>query len=385
MCLRLDIWHRDCFNGTVFKTLNQASEGECCAACTAAAGGECAGWNMPDGVNGSVCQLMKEPLVQWDDGQSLSKCKAAQVDHGGGGRDCWYDDPRYKTAFAQFCDKTQCSCPAIQTMAMGREQRAMCHDGRRRLQQPSPPPPPPPHGFWNCTAALEAVCPWQQFRNDPAGCASCATDNTNVLEAAGCDQAAIAAGCGGNYEQCFSVLDSLCSAEALAAPTSCEACAHSPANTKALEAANCTQFFIDYECNGHHRHENIWESYISELGCHLNGTWYSTREEGECKPGATPASDPNCFWKVKQEGRTVNASCVDGNVIAVVEKVRPDCFKACPQPTNQTSSCYLRCFFNTMVGNASAKLEAMPAADILRPFTNSFSSSDPATGGCPSV
>ena len=26
-----DIWHRDCFNGTIFKTLPQATEGDCCA------------------------------------------------------------------------------------------------------------------------------------------------------------------------------------------------------------------------------------------------------------------------------------------------------------------------------------------------------------------
>jgi hypothetical protein len=31
---------------------------------------------MPRGYNGSVCQLMKEPLVQWDDGQRLSECGA---------------------------------------------------------------------------------------------------------------------------------------------------------------------------------------------------------------------------------------------------------------------------------------------------------------------
>ena len=38
---------------------------------------------------------------------------------------------------------------------------------------------------------------------------------------------------------------------------------------------------------------------------------------GECKPGKE--SDASCLWKVKATGRTVNQTCVDGNVIAVVE------------------------------------------------------------------
>ena len=31
----------------------------------------------------------------------------------------------------------------------------------------------------------------------------------------------------------------------------------------------------------YHGHSGAGESYISALGCHLNGTWFSTREEGE--------------------------------------------------------------------------------------------------------
>ena len=46
--------------------------GSCCAACSASQ--ECAGWNMPDGANGTTCQLMKEPLIMWEDGQTESKC-----------------------------------------------------------------------------------------------------------------------------------------------------------------------------------------------------------------------------------------------------------------------------------------------------------------------
>lgn len=43
------------------------------------------------------------------------------------------------------------------------------------------------------------------------------------------------------------------------------------------------------------------------------------------------------FWHIQKQGRTVNASCVDNNVIAAASAVSPACFSGCPQPTNQTS------------------------------------------------
>ena len=393
-----DIWHRDCFNGTVFQTI-QGDEGDCCAACTAA-GDKCAGWNMPHGYNGSTCQLMTYPLVQWDDGQSLSQCKAAQ--RARGRRDCWYDDPQYNATFDKFCDRSECTCGAITQQAMGREESAMCHEGRRRSRRRlqvtsgdtnlpdltkegwhSPPAPPPvPAGFWHCTQVLNDLCPWDQYRHDPAGCSSCATDNSDALKEAGCDQAAISHGCYGNYEKCFAVLDTLCSPAERYNPTSCYSCAHDAKHTHALEAANCTEFFLDYECGRHHHHGSAWEEYIGALACHLNGTWYSTHSAGQCNGND---NDPNCFWKVAKQGRTVNQTCVDNNVVAAVQKVRPECFAKCPQPTNQSSSCYLHCLFDTMVGNATLKVKAMPVADIVQPFVNSFLTSDPTKGGCASV
>lgn len=240
----------------------------------------------------------------------------------------------------------------------------------------------------DCTGCCVA-CPFDRYRHDPTGCASCAADHSSALKEAGCDAASIDHGCNGNYEQCFRVLDTLCTPEELGSPTSCQKCAH--AHTAPLEGANCTQFFIDFECSGHHHHENQWEAYINELGCHLNGTWFSTPAEGECSAvvggddgggGGSSSDGSSCLWKVKTKGRTVNASCVDGAVIAAVEKVRPACFTACPQPANMSSACYLHCLFDTMVGNATATppVPAMPAADIIAPFTAAFK-----PDGCPSV
>ena len=71
--------------------------------------GECEGWNIPHAsANGTgACQLMKQPLVMWEDGQTLSKCKAAQVSNGRDER-CWYDDSEYNVSFAPFCQRSEC-------------------------------------------------------------------------------------------------------------------------------------------------------------------------------------------------------------------------------------------------------------------------------------
>jgi len=48
--------------------------------------------------------------------------------------------------------------------------------------------------------------------------------------------------------------------------------------------------------------------------------------------------------------RTVNASCTDGMVVKAVQKERPQCWQDCPQPTNQSSACFLDCLFVVRVG-----------------------------------
>lgn len=74
-------------------------------------------------------------------------------------------------------------------------------------------------------------------------------------------------------------------------------------------------------------------------------------------------------------------------MIKAVESIRPECFKACSpaDQTNQSSACYLHCFFDTMVGNSSAGVPKMKGADVLAPFVASFASEDPSKGGCPTI
>ena len=126
--------------------------------------------------------------------------------------------------------------------------------------------------------------------------------------------------------------------------------------------------------------DSRWIDYISGLGCIMNGTWYSTREEGEC---AGNVVDNSCWWRLAEQHRTVNASCVDNRVISAVQALRPQCWTHCPFPKNRTTSCYLDCLFQTLVGNVSMGIKPMSRGEIVAPFEEAFL--PVAKGGCPAV
>ena len=124
--------------------------------------------------------------------------------------------------------------------------------------------------------------------------------------------------------------------------------------------------------------ESRWIDYISGLGCIMNGTWYSTRKEGEC---AGNVIDDTCWWRLAEQHRTVNASCVDDRVIGAVEAKRPECWKHCPFPQNRTTACYLDCLFQTLIGNATIGIHPMSRKEIVAPFEKAFLPVE--QGGCP--
>merc|ERR1711957_303407 len=107
---------------------------------------------------------------------------------------------------------------------------------------------------------------------------------------------------------------------------------------------------------------------------------YSTEAKGQCSGGQI---DDSCWWRLAATQRTVNATCVDNAVISSVQKRRPDCWKACPQPTNQSSACWLECLFDTMVGNETKGIAALTKEEITAPFAQAFM--DEKDGGCPAV
>lgn len=130
----------------------------------------------------------------------------------------------------------------------------------------------------------------------------------------------------------------------------------------------------------HDQHHSKWFNYISGLACLLDGTWYSTEAKGECSGNKM---DDHCWWRLAETHRTVNASCVDDHMVASVQKHRPQCWEACPQPSNRSSACYLECLFDTMIGNETKGIPALSKQQVTAPFVQAFKTEE--EGGCPVV
>lgn len=69
-----------------------------------------------------------------------------------------------------------------------------------------------------------------------------------------------------------------------------------------------------------------------------DGHWYSTPQSGECASGAALGTD-GCTWRVVQQVKYANASCIDGKIDAYVEQRGAACFARCGTPLNRTSEC----------------------------------------------
>ena len=111
------------------------------------------------------------------------------------------------------------------------------------------------------------------------------------------------------------------------------------------------------------------------------GTWYSTQEAGRCKPGQVVGKD--CWWREIEQTAQVNASCVNDFMIhKVMARRKGACLDQCPNPTDEDSDCFIRCLFETLVGNSSASppLPPTPREVIVDAFEAAF-----APGGCTQV
>lgn len=131
---------------------------------------------------------------------------------------------------------------------------------------------------------------------------------------------------------------------------------------------------------------SLWKTYTSAL---LGGFWYSTPAAADCdKP--SPSAGVNCAWRLVQTNKTVNATCVNNNVHALVESSGASCFQGCPQPTNSTSDCWIECFFRTLLGRDALDPEKivgepMSKEAVVKAWLAGFTSDDPTKGGCPAL
>ena len=126
------------------------------------------------------------------------------------------------------------------------------------------------------------------------------------------------------------------------------------------------------------RHYQNWGSVERKLG----GYWYSFTQGGRCTGAAEPGDGSGCTWKQGKLLRMINSTCLGKLVDGSVYKAGADCFAACPDPTNKTSTCADDCYLTTLVGDQQKNTTGMTAAEILRPWTEAFGAGPSA---CPDL
>ena len=71
----------------------------------------------------------------------------------------------------------------------------------------------------------------------------------------------------------------------------------------------------------------------------------------------------------------------------MIKADKAGCFAQCGGQLNTTDLCWLRCFFETVLGPDAkvpgGAVTGMPLSDLLDAWDRPFASEDPAAGGCP--
>jgi hypothetical protein len=90
--------------------------------------------------------------------------------------------------------------------------------------------------------------------------------------------------------------------------------------------------------------------------------------------------------------KTVKASCQRSHVYQTVEKAGSPCFSKCPSPTDNSTKCWVDCYFDTVLGSGSSTSvitdptnSGMLPQELYKAWTAAFVTEDPSSGGCPPV
>lgn len=136
-------------------------------------------------------------------------------------------------------------------------------------------------------------------------------------------------------------------------------------------------------CNGFHSGPE-WACWDANIPRKTGGWWFSTLAEGQCNETSAPGT---CGWKVHAM-KTVKADCLSDVLVSTVESYdKSGCFHECGS-RNETSPCWIGCFFDTLLGedarhSVAKPLGGMSAAEIEKCWTNAFLPKD--QGGCDEI
>ena len=277
---------------------------------------------------------------------------------------CWYNDknnPAWAKEFASECEVSSCTCDAVEKKSVGQE----FPGSKFGSFYPKDWPQQCLDDFYSVTShvfSANVTKPTQILYNTDEGdcCHACSSTPRKAFS-----------GCGGyTYHQ----KNKTCETYGLfAKPTT-----RVPAGGDARSGFNLKGS----------PYWSVLGSATSQLATILNGSWYSTREEGECPPHESPKGDGKCWWRTVEQTSNVNASCVNGNVIKVVQQTRPGCWDACGPIASKNISdvCFIKCVFETIVGNRTKGHVVAPMKKqvLIDAFEKSFNSND-VEHGCPQV
>eukprot|EP00754_Rhynchopus_humris_P008144 Rhum_TRINITY_DN1366_c0_g1::Rhum_TRINITY_DN1366_c0_g1_i1::g.4038::m.4038 len=256
-----------------------------------------------------------------------------------GNHGCWWDAPN-SWQWEGTCDDDTCYCPMYEEQAVGREVCPLCGWPINPLHAP---PQCDPFYVAQRTAWTGATVSLTVPHSSSVACCEACTKT---------GPSCVAATYEGSNRTCTLYNDTT-NAVRVSAPDA-----------------------IAFERNDLNGTAVYWLQRFSILSAKLNGSWFSTRREGECGPCQQPGD--GCFWKMKHVLRTIDASCASSNIVRYMRDKYPACWEQnCDPREPLTSLCSMKCLFNT------AASPRTPSWDIANGFRSSFQYSDPSLYGCP--
>eukprot|EP00425_Heterocapsa_triquetra_P028155 CAMPEP_0195118686 /NCGR_PEP_ID=MMETSP0448-20130528/117615_1 /TAXON_ID=66468 /ORGANISM="Heterocapsa triquestra, Strain CCMP 448" /LENGTH=397 /DNA_ID=CAMNT_0040155965 /DNA_START=116 /DNA_END=1309 /DNA_ORIENTATION=- len=285
-----------------------------------------------------------------------------KCEHWFGGSDCWFNTtthPEWTRDFADVCSFEECQCPALQHAVIGRE----------AINETSPFPQGPAQWPQQCSMSFQAVGPivfdervsplLKRFNSSEGDCC------------AACDSDAMQPPAVPFSESCFLTTyfrnTSICEL-------------HGFRQVKSPKAIPMPGAYSAFRQPPASPAQKVTKQSFGYMGRTLMpGAWYSAPSGGHCKEGQVMGKD--CWWRLVSTGRTVNSSCVDARMSESIVKRNQSCFDSCEDASDQSSDCWIKCFFDIIVGNNGHPGVTRP--EVLEPFERAFLPM--ADGGCPDV
>lgn len=278
---------------------------------------------------------------------------------GSGGGSCWYNstqNPEWATEFADVCTRDSCSCDAVFSKAVG--EQLTNHSSGQKL----------PPG-WPAQCSAQGAFPFGPVKF---------AKGAQLLREFDIDESGCCAAC---------PLMQKCTAttwrnSTTGGPGRCQLInvAWNPTSGSVPtepDASAMSAFYIKQSPDS---------KLVNQAVAHMQKVfqpahWYSTQAAGKCEPGQVVGKD--CWWRIAETRRNVNASCVNDAMLASISKKNATCFNSCPNPADRESDCWLRCLFTTIAGDGTAAAPGISRADAIIPFERAFA--DPSDGGCPPI